>query len=55
MVKVELIGENKLVFETRDTSKEGLDTLDMIYQLIMKNIPTAKGGYKGSAVFEVDI
>jgi hypothetical protein len=59
MIKVEVLrkeskGTTMIVFESRDTSNEGLDKLDELYSALMGSRPK-RGGYLGSHRFEIEV
>lgn len=57
MIKVERISSKnttKFYFETRDTSKEGLDELDEVYQIVLGSM-VKLGGYSDSNKFVVEV
>lgn len=57
MVKIELVknkGSVSLHFETRMTTPEGLDELDIIYQALMGSEPK-EAGYTDSNRFVIEV
>jgi hypothetical protein len=59
MIKVEVFrkegkGTTTLIFESRDTSSEGLDKLDEAYNALLGSSPK-RGGYLGSNRFEIEV
>lgn len=59
MIKVEVLrkegrGTTTFIFESRDTSNEGLDKLDELYNGLLGSRPK-RGGYKGSNRFEIEV
>lgn len=58
MIKVEVVETKqkttKLYFETRDTSSEGLEELDRLYQALLGSEPRI-GGYTDSNKFTIEV
>lgn len=59
MIKVEVLrkkstGTTQLIFESRNTSNEGLDKLDEVFQAILGS-GAKRGGYTGSNRFEIEV
>lgn len=58
MIKVEVVktkdNTTKLYFETRDTSVDGLDALDTLYQALLGSEPKI-GGYTDSNKFIIEV
>lgn len=58
MIKVEVVktndGKVKLYFETRNTTDDGLDALDVVYQSILGS-ENKEGGYLDSNRFVITI
>ena len=57
MIKVERVSgkeTTKFYFETRDTSEDGLNELDEVYQLVLSSV-IKLGGYADSNKFVIEV
>lgn len=57
MIKVDALETDdsfKLNFETKNTSPEGLEELDLVYTALMGSEPRI-GGYTGTNRFEIEV